>query len=44
MNPQVPPREMIQNLLASMTRFGASDLHIKVGYKPYYRVTGQLRQ
>ncbi len=44
MNPQVTPKEMVENLLASMTRFGASDLHIKVGYKPYYRVTGHLRQ
>ncbi len=37
------PKEMIENLLASMTKFGASDLHMKVGYAPYYRVTGQLR-
>ena len=38
------PKEMIDNLLSSMTKFGASDLHIKVGYRPYYRVAGQLRQ
>jgi len=38
------PRELIENLLAGMTKFGASDLHVKVGYKPFYRVTGQLRQ
>jgi twitching motility protein PilT len=44
MSPQVSPKEMVENLLASMTRFGASDLHIKVGYKPCYRVAGHLRQ
>lgn len=38
------PKEMIDNLLAGMSKFGASDLHFKVGYAPYYRVTGQLRQ
>jgi twitching motility protein PilT len=38
------PRETIDNLLAGMTKFGASDLHIKVGYKPFYRVGGHLRQ
>ncbi len=37
------PKEMIENLLVGMTRFGASDLHIKVGYAPTYRVGGHLR-
>ncbi len=37
------PREMIDNLLAGMTRFGASDLHLKVGYPPAYRIGGHLR-
>ncbi len=37
------PKEAIHSLLSSMTKFGASDLHIKVGYPPYYRVGGQLR-
>ncbi len=44
MNANMSPKETIESLLASMTRFGASDLHIKVGYAPYYRVTGHLRQ
>ncbi len=38
------PKETIDNLLAGMGKFGASDLHIKVGYSPYYRVAGHLRQ
>lgn len=38
------PKETIENLLAGMSKFGASDLHLKVGYAPYYRVTGNLRQ
>jgi twitching motility protein PilT len=38
------PKETIDNLLAGMTKFGASDLHIKVGYAPFYRVAGQLKQ
>jgi len=38
------PEETIANLLAGMTRFQASDLHLKVGYPPYYRVAGHLRK
>ncbi|MEE9295068.1 MAG: PilT/PilU family type 4a pilus ATPase [Phycisphaerae bacterium] len=38
------PKETIENLLAGMSKFGASDLHVKVGYAPHYRVTGHLRQ
>ncbi len=38
------PKDTIENLLLGMSRFGASDLHVKVGYAPFYRVAGQLRQ
>lgn len=38
------PREAIQRLLAGMTQHGASDMHLKVGYAPYYRITGHLRK
>ena len=38
------PKETIENLLAGMSKFGASDLHVKVGYPPHYRVAGRLRQ
>ncbi|NOS99294.1 MAG: PilT/PilU family type 4a pilus ATPase [Phycisphaerales bacterium] len=44
MKPGMSPKETIHELLASMSRFGASDLHVKVGYKPYYRVAGHLKQ
>jgi len=33
----------MEKLLTSMGPFGASDLHLKVGYRPYYRVQGTLR-
>ncbi|MCH8967187.1 MAG: PilT/PilU family type 4a pilus ATPase [Planctomycetes bacterium] len=35
---------MMDQLLAGMAQFGASDLHLKVGHAPYYRITGQLRK
>jgi len=38
------PREAIQRLLAGMTQHGASDMHLKVGYSPCYRITGNLRK
>ena len=38
------PQETMFNLLNGMAKFGASDLHLKVGYRPYYRVAGQLRR
>lgn len=38
------PREAIQRLLAGMTQHGASDMHLKVGYAPCYRITGHLRK
>ena len=37
------PKEAIVKLLSSMAPFGASDLHLKVGYPPYFRVQGTLR-
>ncbi|HUU83771.1 MAG TPA: ATPase, T2SS/T4P/T4SS family, partial [Phycisphaerae bacterium] len=36
--------ETILNLLNGMGKFGASDLHLKIGYSPYYRVAGHLRK
>jgi twitching motility protein PilT len=38
------PKETIAKLLTSMSQLGASDLHLKVGYAPYYRVAGHLRR
>jgi twitching motility protein PilT len=40
----LPPDQNIDKLLASMTPMEASDLHLKVGYAPYYRVAGVLRK
>ncbi|MCH7591843.1 MAG: PilT/PilU family type 4a pilus ATPase [Planctomycetes bacterium] len=37
------PRDQMQKLLASMSQIEASDLHLKVGYPPYFRVLGVLR-
>lgn len=37
------PSEAIDKLLTSMGPIGASDLHLKVGYPPYFRVQGSLR-
>ncbi|MFH0983042.1 MAG: PilT/PilU family type 4a pilus ATPase [Planctomycetota bacterium] len=38
------PEELIAHLLAGTSKFGASDLHLKVGYAPYFRVAGHLRK
>jgi len=38
------PQEAITKLLVSMGQLGASDLHLKVGNPPYYRVAGHLRR
>ena len=38
------PVEFMDQLLAKMTDFGASDLHLKLGYSPYYRVGGHLQK
>jgi len=42
--PLMTPREAIQRLLAGMGQHGASDMHLKVGYSPHYRITGHLRK
>ena len=44
MTETLPPKEAAEKLLAHMTEFQASDLHLKVGYPPYYRVGGHLRK
>jgi twitching motility protein PilT len=41
---QPKPQQMIEKLLAAMCANNASDLHLKVGYPPYYRVAGLLRK
>ncbi len=41
---RMPPREAMQRLLAGMTQHGASDMHLKVGYAPHYRIAGHLRK
>jgi twitching motility protein PilT len=38
------PKDTIDRLLAGMTQHEASDLHIKVGYPPCYRIAGHLRK
>ena len=38
------PQETIGKLLSNMAQLDASDLHLKVGYAPHYRVTGHLRK
>ncbi|MBI1827137.1 MAG: PilT/PilU family type 4a pilus ATPase [Planctomycetes bacterium] len=40
----LPPKEAMEQLLAGMTQHNASDLHIKVGYAPCYRIVGNLRK
>ncbi|MCH8251125.1 MAG: PilT/PilU family type 4a pilus ATPase [Planctomycetes bacterium] len=40
----MPPGQACVKLLAAMTQLEASDLHLKVGYPPYYRVGGHLRK
>lgn len=37
------PAEAMDKLLTSMGPIGASDLHLKVGYPPHFRVQGSLR-
>lgn len=41
---EVSPKETIEKLLAGMTQHGASDMHVKVGYAPYYRIAKTLRR
>ncbi|MBI4719087.1 MAG: PilT/PilU family type 4a pilus ATPase [Planctomycetes bacterium] len=39
-----PAKETIEKLLTSMGQLGASDLHLKVRYAPFYRIAGHLRK
>ncbi len=43
MSEELTPRQAIEKLLGSMSQLQASDLHLKVGSPPYYRVQGVLR-
>lgn len=38
------PKDTIKKLLLSMGQLGASDLHLKVGVAPYYRIAKLLRK
>ena len=38
-----PPKEAMEKLLSSMAQLDASDLHLKVGYPPAFRIQGELR-
>ena len=40
----LPPAEEMKRLLSFLGKHGASDLHLKVGYPPYVRIGGYLRQ
>ncbi|GAG01414.1 unnamed protein product, partial [marine sediment metagenome] len=40
----MPKIESMDKLLLVMEKYGASDLHLKVGYPPYFRVHGSLRK
>lgn len=40
----VDPEQFMMQLLSGMAQFDSSDLHLKVGFAPYYRVAGQLRK
>lgn len=40
----LPPKEAIKRLLAGMAQHDASDLHLKVGYAPSYRIVRHLRK
>ena len=43
-DPTLSAKEAIERLLAGMTQHEASDLHVKVGYPPFYRIAGHLRK
>jgi twitching motility protein PilT len=43
MQPLHAPQEEIKRLLGFVSKSGASDLHLKVGYPPAVRIGGQLR-
>ncbi|MCH7721487.1 MAG: PilT/PilU family type 4a pilus ATPase, partial [Planctomycetes bacterium] len=38
------PKELMYDLLEKMKGYEASDLHLKTGYPPFYRVAGALRR
>ena len=44
MNEHLPPEEEMRQLLTFLGKNEASDLHLKVGYSPYVRIGGHLRQ
>jgi twitching motility protein PilT len=44
MDTPLPPAEEMKRLLSFLGKHGASDLHLKVGYSPYVRIGGYLRQ
>ncbi len=37
------PQQVLKNLLANMQQLGASDMHLKARYAPYFRVKRKLR-
>ena len=41
---QIAPEQFMIQLMRGMEQYDASDLHLKVGFAPYYRVAGQLRK
>ena len=43
-NANLTPHQLMDHLLMGMAKFDASDLHLKVGYPPCYRVGGHLRK
>jgi len=44
MDTPLPPAEEMKRLLSFLGKHEASDLHLKVGYPPYVRIGGYLRQ
>jgi twitching motility protein PilT len=44
MDHPLPPDADMKRLLSFLGKHGASDLHLKVGYPPYVRIGGYLRQ
>src|SRR3989304_6555115 len=44
MDNSLSPAVEMKRLLSFLGKHGASDLHLKVGYPPYVRIGGHLRQ
>lgn len=44
MDQQLPPEDDMKRMLLFLSKHEASDLHLKVGYPPFVRIGGQLRQ